>query len=365
MGNKTNDYEQNSDDFFFEDIVEDSAGEEEDEESYEQDFEIEQYLDGYREDFPEDFSEEDEEKVNPLVAVGLIVGLIVVAAIICAILWGVTHRGKPEAPSDIPGVENEDLPVGADGIGNTDGTSGTGESGLDSTGGTSGDEGDSMDGSQNQDGQEPADGQNAENGQEPIDGQQSDGVDDTDNLDSMEEPISGTTDMVFTEVSETVTAKDVTNVRTAPSTEDAYNIIGQLTNGETAQRTGVNSDTGWSRIEYEGQTAYAVTGYLTTDLNYKPPVAQNNPNRVSTLDGRTIIFVDCDDYITPKEYVNLRTEPSTSEGNATVSTQISAGTVVHRTGMSPDAGWSRLDVDGQVLYVVSSYMAAAEQTPQE
>lgn len=90
---------------------------------------MEAYLDGYREDFPE-----DEEESNPLVTVGIVVGLIVVAAIICAILWGVTHRDKQNTPSDIPGMENTDLPVGADGIGNTDGISGTGENGLENTG---------------------------------------------------------------------------------------------------------------------------------------------------------------------------------------------------------------------------------------
>ena len=81
-----------------------------------------------------------------------------------------------------------------------------------------------------------------------------------------------------------------------------------------------------------------------------------NPNRVNTQDGRIIIFTDCDDHITPKEYVNLRTEPSTTEGNATVHCQVNSGEALHRTGYSPDSGWSRVEYDGKVLYVVSSYM---------
>lgn len=375
--NKSEDYEQYEDDFFFEDIVEDSVDPEEDEESYEHEFEMEQYLDGYHEDFPE------EDEVNPLVTAGIAVGLIVAAAIICAILWGVTHQNKQETADNSPAVENVDASVNTDGtnnVGNTQNTAGTAEpmdNGLDGadSDGVNGNDANGLaetQDSENEDGTENDDTENgavdhennggdAESGNVP-----GDGVNTTqEETSSMEEPISGTTDMVFTEVSETVTSKDITNIRTAPSTQDAYNIIGQLSNGETVTRTGVNDDTGWSRIEYEGQTAYAVTRYLTTDLSYTPPVAQSNANRVNTLDGRVIIFVDCDDYITPKEYVNLRTEPSTSEGNATVSTQISSGTVVHRTGMSPDAGWSRLDVNGQVLYVVSSYMQAAEQTTQE
>ena len=79
-------------------------------------------------------------------------------------------------------------------------------------------------------------------------------------------------------------------------------------------------------------------------------------NRLETLDGRVIIFTDCDDYISPKNYVNLRLEPSTSEGNATVHAQLNYGEVVHRTGYSADAGWSRVEYNGQVVYVVTSYM---------
>ena len=77
-----------------------------------------------------------------------------------------------------------------------------------------------------------------------------------------------------------------------------------------------------------------------------------------------IIFTDCDDYITPKEYVNLRIEPSTSQGDSTVSCQVSNGEVVHRTGYSQDSGWSRVEYNGQVLYVVSSYVTSAQAPSQ-
>lgn len=178
------------------------------------------------------------------------------------------------------------------------------------------------------------------------------------------ESLEGGSAMSFTQVSESVTAKDVTNLRTEPDTGDDGNIAGQLRNGETAERTGVNESTGWSRLVYNGQTVYAVTSFLTTDLDYKTPVAPSDPNRITTQDGRVIIFTDCDDYITPKEYVNLRIEPSTSQGDSTVSCQVSNGEVVHRTGYSQDSGWSRVEYNGQVLYVVSSYVTAAQAPSQ-
>ena len=157
--------------------------------------------------------------------------------------------------------------------------------------------------------------------------------------------------MTFGDVNETVTAKDVSNLRSTPYTGDEGNVVGQLKNGETLVRTGRNDSTGWSRLEYNGQTVYAVSAYLTTDLTYK-----TYPNRVSTQDGRVIVFTDCDDYITPKDLINLRTEPSTSEGESTVRTQVRNGTNLHRTGYSEGSGWSRVEYNGEILYAVTSYV---------
>ena len=162
--------------------------------------------------------------------------------------------------------------------------------------------------------------------------------------------------MTFGDVNENVTAKDVINLRSTPYTGDEANVVGQLKNGETLIRTGRNDSTGWSRLEYNGQTVYAVSAYLTTDLAYKTPAKPTYPNRVSTQDGRVIVFTDCDDYITPKELINLRTEPSTSEGESTVRIQVQNGTSLHRTGYSEGAGWSRVEYNGEVLYAVTNYV---------
>ena len=177
---------------------------------------------------------------------------------------------------------------------------------------------------------------------------------------TVQDPLNGDTTMRFDSVQESVTPKDVVNLRSVPSTVDADTIVTQASNGEVLSRIGINANTGWSQLDYNGQILYAVTQYLTTDLSYKTPVTPSNPNRVSTISGRVIIFHNCDDYITPKEYVNLRTEPSTTEGDATVSCQVSSGESVHRTGVSPDSGWSRVEYNGQILYVVTSLMQAVQ-----
>ncbi len=170
--------------------------------------------------------------------------------------------------------------------------------------------------------------------------------------------ISGDASMTFTEVNESVTAKDVTNLRTGPSTTDAGNVVGKLRNGEVLTRTGKNEDTGWSRLNYNGQTVYAVSSYLVTDLAYTTSATPANSNRVSTQDGRVIVFTDCDDYITPKDVINLRTEPSTSAGESTVRTQVRSGTNLHRTGDSGESGWSRVEYNGEVLYAVTNYVVS-------
>lgn len=65
----------------------------------------------------------------------------------------------------------------------------------------------------------------------------------------------------FTDVSENVTAKEVTNLRNRPSVEAPSEVIAELKHGEVIVRTGVSNE-GWSRVEYNGQTLYCISSYL-------------------------------------------------------------------------------------------------------
>lgn len=68
---------------------------------------------------------------------------------------------------------------------------------------------------------------------------------------------------VFEEVDDPVTAKDVVNLRSLPSTtHENSRILGTLKAGEILKRTGINKELGWSRLEYEGMAVYAITSYL-------------------------------------------------------------------------------------------------------
>ncbi len=263
-------------------------------------------------DFADDL--ENEEKGNPLVTAGIFLAMVVVAAILCVFIWVFTHADK----------ENQTPVNGTEAV---------------------------------QD--ELAENSVAEMEQQA--GQIESAVEDAEMIETLvQDPVSGNESMEFIENADTVTAKDVTNLRSVPSTLDADNVVAQLLNGEAIVRTGINEDTGWSRLDYNGQTVYAVTQYLTTDLSYKVSVEPSDPNRITTQDGRIIIFTDCDDDVTPKEYVNLRIEPSTSQGNSTVRCQVSNGMTIQRTGYSIDSGWSRVEYNGEVLYVVSSLITKVE-----
>lgn len=148
----------------------------------------------------------------------------------------------------------------------------------------------------------------------------------------------------FSPVNETVTAKELTNLRAQPDGD--AEIVGTLKNGETALRTGI-SDGGWSRVEYNGQTAYAVTSYLTADLSYRP---QELPE-ADTVEGNT--FTPQSDSVTAKELTNLRALPTTD--SEIIGTLVS-GDFLERTAVS-DKGWSRLIYNGQAVYAVTSYLS--------
>ena len=166
--------------------------------------------------------------------------------------------------------------------------------------------------------------------------------------------------MKFSDVNETVTAKQSTNLRNIPSQGSDATVVATLQNGDTVTRTGV-SNSGWSRVSYNGQTLYAVSSYLTTDLGYKAPAANTGAgvattDGTGTGDGLKTKFTDCNDIVTAKIEVNLRTLPSVTNPDAAVVAVLKNGENVTRTGINTDYGWSRVDYNGQTLYCISSYL---------
>lgn len=153
--------------------------------------------------------------------------------------------------------------------------------------------------------------------------------------------------IIFTEVNETVTAKQETNLRSEPSTINDASIAGKLMHGDTAVRTGIGHN-GWSRVIYNGQTLYAVSSYLTTDME---DTGQQAPPQGP-------VYTPVNEHVTAKIETNLRTEPSTASADTVVGL-LHNGEVLTRTAVG-DNGWSQLDYNGQTVYAVSSYLTVTD-----
>ena len=200
----------------------------------------------------------------------------------------------------------------------------------------------------------------------------------------------------FTEVNDTVTAKELTNLRTLHSTLDSE-VVYQLRSGETVQRTGIGSN-GWDRVIFNGQKLYAVHNFLTTDLSgsasgsgeggnaadsasqsgtaetgnagdsaSQSEAAEDGSSGETAVSGSAqaddgtsesagVVFRDVSEAVTARDRVNLRDQPSTVTGN--VVGTLNYGEAVVRTGIS-DSGWSRLEVNGQVVYASSRLLATS------
>lgn len=178
--------------------------------------------------------------------------------------------------------------------------------------------------------------------------------------------------MTFTDVNEKVTAKETVNLRDRPSQGSDSVVAAKLTNGDTATRTGINETTGWSRITYNGKTLYAVSSYLTTDLSYSASASSSAKAATSSTAAKASAssgtgasiktkFTACNEQVTAKSAINLRSRPSITAEGSNVVAKVYSGDVLTRTGINEDLGWSRVEYNGQTLYCVSSYLTSVSE----
>lgn len=324
----------------------------------------------------EDFGylNEEESAVSlPMVIGGAV--LVVVIIVLCVLLWQLLHREKPAGTSNPNATMAADTLVNQAMAGNAARETASAQGKDEATVSTKPDESKEAAGSEAAGGSTTSaevtgDGETATSseaaGDEATSSEMegnSEGTASSESEDQSPDQNQGIT-MTFRDVEEIVTAKDVTNLRSEPSTTGESTVVAQLKNGETAKRTGINETTGWSRLEYKGAIVYASGRLLTTDLAAKPATSGQNAahaNTVTTAAGRIITFTPCDDMVSPKMEVNLRLEPSTNQGDNTVHCRLLYGENVHRTGYDDASGWSRVEFDGKVLYVVTSYIFVVEE----
>ncbi len=155
----------------------------------------------------------------------------------------------------------------------------------------------------------------------------------------------------FTEMNQMVTAKDVVNLRSLPSVEhEDVDVVAQLKNGDVATCVGV-SESGWSKLIYQGKTCYAVSSYLTP--------AQGSMAAAQPEEDFDMTFSERKELVTTEDKVNLRSIPNTERKDSLVIAQLTAGDVATRIGVSSN-GWSKLIYDGTTCYAVSRYLVVVD-----
>ena len=150
----------------------------------------------------------------------------------------------------------------------------------------------------------------------------------------------------YTDVNETVWATYSVSIRSAASTDaDKLDV---LVGSYSITRTGVG-DNGWSKVDYNGQTGYIKSEYLTTT---KPAAASDSTQQTTEKKQETKETV----YATAG--VNIRAKAS---ADADVIGTLAAGGSITRTGKT-SSGWSRVDYNGQTGYIKSDYLTTTKPT---
>lgn len=152
-------------------------------------------------------------------------------------------------------------------------------------------------------------------------------------------PTTTTDEVKFTDVNETVYTTDRVNLRKSWSTSSEK--ITTLAKDTKLTRTGVASN-GWSRVNYNGQTAYIYTQYLAKDETQKTDEKTDEKED-------EVKFTDVSKTMYAKQNCNLRKSWSTKSDLAGYLTK---GEEVTVTGTA-DNGWTRIKYKNQDIYVAT------------
>ena len=80
-----------------------------------------------------------------------------------------------------------------------------------------------------------------------------------------------------------------------------------------------------------------------------------------TSNDMGLTFEPVEDKVTAKDVTNLRSEPSTAQGKATVVAQLRNGETTVRIGREDTTGWSKLVYDGKIVYASTNYLLVVEE----
>ena len=145
-------------------------------------------------------------------------------------------------------------------------------------------------------------------------------------------PLNGFPKVTFQKSDDRLRASVLTKLRSGPGSD--YAVVGQLNHGDGIRRVGI-SDNGWSKVIFHDTEAYACTAafQFPDSQAFFSELLESEP-----------VYAAADTY--------FREAPSLS---SPISGAVSRGTSLVRTGVS-EAGWSRILINGQVLYLPTAYL---------
>ena len=141
------------------------------------------------------------------------------------------------------------------------------------------------------------------------------------------------------------------NLRETTSFEED-NVKVQVDAGTQLKRTGYHAT--WSRVEYNGETYYCSTRYLTT---------------TAPVDISGIVFTDVEEdmYILPEGAARYYSKPIQNDEGTYVAGFLAHGTLVKRTGVyyetenDPEMlGWSRIVIEETEFFIRNSVLTATK-----
>lgn len=164
---------------------------------------------------------------------------------------------------------------------------------------------------------------------------------------------SDDTQQTAEEKKETVYATAGVNIR-AKASADA-DVIGTLIAGYSITRT--SDSNGWSKVDYNGQTGYIKSDYLTTT---KPQVTESSNTSFSsnTSSSSKSDIEEVNETVYATAGVNIRSKASADASK--IGTLVAGGSIT-RTGKT-SSGWSRVDYNGQTGYIKSDYLTTTKPT---
>lgn len=157
--------------------------------------------------------------------------------------------------------------------------------------------------------------------------------------------------VTFSDVNETVYTTERVNLRKSYSTSSDK--ISTLSKDTKLTRNGVSSN-GWSRVNYNGQTGYVFSQYLTTKAE-TPKEEKPEEKEMKITEVKETMYAS--------QNCNLRKSWTTDSEKAGYLTK---GQEVTRTGVVEN-GWSRIQYNGNTVYVKSTLISKEkpEEEPEE